>query len=90
MMKWALLWVLALSLADFALMGVDKRRAKRGVWRVKERTFFLLALLGGSPGALLGMWTFRHKTRHWYFKFGLPAILSAQITLGLWLAWRLT
>lgn len=90
MMKWALLWVLALSLADFALMGVDKRRAKRGAWRVKERTFFLLALLGGSPGALLGMWTFRHKTRHWYFKFGLPAILSAQIALGLWLAWRLT
>ena len=89
MMKWALLWVLALSLADFVLMGVDKRRAKRGAWRVKERTFFLLALLGGSPGALLGMWTFRHKTRHWYFKFGLPAILSAQIALGLWLAWRL-
>ena len=90
MMKWALLWVLALSLADFALMGVDKRRAKRGAWRVKERTFFLLALLGGSPGALLGMWAFRHKTRHWYFKFGLPAILLAQIALGLWLAWRLT
>ena len=90
MMKWALLWVLALSLADFALMGVDKRRAKRGAWRVKERTFFLLALLGGSPGALLGMWTFRHKTRHWYFKFGLPALLLAQIALGLWLAWRLT
>lgn len=90
MMKWALLWVLALSLADFVLMGVDKRRAKRGAWRVKERTFFLLALLGGSPGALLGMWTFRHKTRHWYFKFGLPAILLAQIALGLWLAWRLT
>lgn len=90
MMKWALLWVLALSLADFVLMGVDKRRAKRGAWRVKERTFFLLALLGGSPGALLAMWAFRHKTRHWYFKFGLPAILLAQIALGLWLAWRLT
>ena len=90
MMKWALLWVMALSLADFVLMGVDKRQAKRGAWRVKERTFFLLALLGGSPVALLGMWTFRHKTRHWYFKFGLPAILLAQIALGLWLAWRLT
>ena len=90
MMKWALLWVLALSLADFVLMGVDKRRAKRGAWRVKERTFFLLALLGGSPGALLGMWAFRHKTRHWYFKFGLPALLLAQVALGLWLAWRLT
>ena len=89
MMKWALLWVLALSLADFALMGVDKRRAKRGAWRVKERTFFLLALLGGSPGALLGMWTFRHKTRHWYFKFGLPAILIVQIVLVIWLALKL-
>ena len=89
-MKWALVWVAALSLADFVLMGVDKWKAKRGAWRVRERTFFLLALLGGSPGALLGMWAFRHKTRHWYFKFGLPAILLAQIALGLWLAWRLT
>ena len=50
----------------------------------------LLALLGGSPGALLGMWTFRHKTRHWYFKFGLPAILLAQITLGPRFARRVT
>ena len=85
MIKWVLLWVAALSLADFALMGVDKWKAKRGAWRVKERTFFLLAALGGSPGAILGMWAFRHKTRHWYFKFGLPAIFAAQLALALWL-----
>ena len=84
-MKWALVWVAALSLAGFVLMGMDKWKAKRGAWRVRERTFFLLAALGGAPGAILGMWAFRHKTRHWYFKFGLPAIFAAQLALALWL-----
>ena len=88
-MRWLFLWVLAASILDFVLMAVDKRRAKRGAWRVKERTFFLVALAGGSPGAILGMWTFRHKTRHWYFKYGLPAILFAQLALILWMTWRL-
>lgn len=88
-MRWLFLWVLAASILDFVLMAVDKRRAKRGAWRVKERTFFLVALAGGSPGAILGMWTFRHKTRHWYFKYGLPAILFAQLALILWITWRL-
>ena len=87
-MKWVLVWAAALSLADFVLMGVDKWKAKRGAWRVKESTFFLLAVLGGAPGAILGMWAFRHKTRHWYFKFGLPALLLGQLALALWLAGR--
>lgn len=77
-MKYVLLWCLTLSLADFALMGADKRRAKRSAWRVPEKWFFVLAILGGAPGAILGMWTFRHKTRHWYFKYGLPGILILQ------------
>lgn len=85
MMRWIGLWVLALSLVDFILMGVDKRKARRGAWRVPEKTFFLVAVLGGSPGAILGMWTFRHKTRHWYFKWGLPAILIVQLVLAIWL-----
>ena len=87
MSKWVLAWVLVLSLADFLLMGVDKRRARRGAWRVPEKTFFLVAVLGGSPGAILGMRLFHHKTRHWYFKGGLPAILIAQLALGIWLFW---
>lgn len=74
-----LLWVVGLSLAAFCLMGLDKHRAKTGGWRVRERTFFLLALLGGSPGAVLGMQAFRHKTKHWYFKYGLPVLLLLQI-----------
>ena len=86
MIKWLLGWVALASLADFILMGLDKRRARRGAWRVRERTFFLLALLGGSPGAILGMRLFHHKTRHWYFKYGLPAILILQLALGIWLA----
>lgn len=84
--KWFLYWCLAVSLADFCLMGMDKYKAKRDLRRVPEKRFFLLALLGGAPGAILGMWTFRHKTRHWYFKWGLPAILLLQ--LAVWFAWE--
>lgn len=72
-------WLGFLNLAAFAAMGVDKRRAKRGAWRIRERTLFLLALFGGGIGAIAGMWLFRHKTRHWYFVVGMPAILILQI-----------
>nr|WP_209346487.1 DUF1294 domain-containing protein [Flavonifractor sp. AGMB03687] len=87
-MKWLALWVLFWSILDYILMGVDKWKAKRDRWRVPEKTFFLVAVLGGSLGAILGMYAFHHKTRHWYFKWGLPAILIAQIALGGWLYWH--
>lgn len=84
-----LLYLVAINVVGFAAMGSDKRRAERGKWRIRERTLFLIALLGGSAGVLLGMYTFRHKTRHWYFVYGTPLILVAQIALGvalcLWL-----
>ena len=85
-MGWLLLWLLAVSVVDFILMGADKHRARCGAWRIPEKAFFLIALLGGTPGAILGMWIFHHKTRHWYFKFGLPAILVGQLALAGWLA----
>ena len=85
MSKWVLAWVLVLSLADFLLMGVDKRRARRGAWRVPEKTFFLVAVLGGSPGAILGMRLFHHKTRHWYFRYGFPLLAALDAALLLWL-----
>lgn len=81
---WAAGYVLLMSALAFALMGVDKRRARRKGRRIPERTLFLTALLGGSPGAVLGMWTFRHKTRHWYFKYGLPVLLLAQAAAVWW------
>lgn len=88
MLKWLALWVLFWSILDYVLMGIDKWKARRERWRVPEKTFFLVALLGGSLGAILGMYAFHHKTRHWYFKWGLPAILIAQIALGGWLYWH--
>ncbi len=80
-------WLAAVNLAAFAAMGLDKRRARNGAWRVRERTLFLLALAGGSVGAIAGMWLFRHKTRHWYFVLGLPAILALQLAAA-WLIAR--
>lgn len=71
------------NLWAFGLMWFDKRRARRGGRRIRERTLFLSALLGGSLGALLGMWVFRHKTRHWYFVWGIPLILLAQLAAAL-------
>lgn len=84
-----LVWLGLVNALDFALMGIDKRRAKRGAYRVAEKTFFLVALLGGTPGAILGMHLFHHKTRHWYFRFGLPALLAVQVLLPLGLWWYL-
>ena len=81
-----LLWYLAaVNVVTFTVYGIDKRKARRGTWRVPEKTLFLLPLLGGSVGALLGMKVFRHKTKHWYFVWGIPAILLAQRALTVWL-----
>ena len=67
------------------MYGIDKSKARRGAWRIPEKTLFLLPLLGGSVGALLGMKVFRHKTKHWYFVWGIPIILLAQTALAAWL-----
>ena len=72
---------------DFFLFGVDKRRARQNRWRIPEKTLFVLAALGGSVGAIAGMWVYHHKTRHWYFKYGMPAILLAQLVI-VWVAVR--
>ena len=83
---WALLGYLAsVNLLAFTVYGADKRRAKKDKRRVPEKTLFLLAIIGGSVGAWAGMYTFRHKTRHWYFVWGIPAILVIQIALAVWL-----
>ena len=79
----------AVNLAAFALMGLDKRRARRGDWRISEKALFLPAVLGGALGGLLGMRVFHHKTKHWYFRFGMPALLIVQIILAGWLAARI-
>ena len=80
-----LVWLAVINLLTFIVYGADKRRARKGKWRVPEKMLFLLPLLGGSIGALLGMRVFHHKTKHWYFVWGIPAILLAQIALAVWI-----
>jgi uncharacterized membrane protein YsdA (DUF1294 family) len=87
MTTYILLWVLVWSILAFALMGIDKWRAASHGWRIPEKTLFLTAALGGSLGAILGMQLFRHKTMHWSFKLGMPAILVVQVVLALGLSW---
>lgn len=78
-------YLILMNLIAFALYGIDKHRAKQGAWRISEYTLLLVALLGGSLGALLGMRYFRHKTRHRKFRYGIPLILLLQLGLGLYL-----
>lgn len=81
----ALAYLLVINLTAFFLMLSDKQRAKKaGARRISEKTLFLSALLGGSIGAIAGMRLFRHKTKHWYFVIGMPAILLTQIALAVW------
>ena len=72
-------YVIIINLIGFFLMGIDKRKAIKRAFRIPEATLFLIAILGGSIGSILGMYTFRHKTRHWYFVYGMPFILILQI-----------
>ena len=74
-------YILVINFIAFLLMGIDKRSAIKHAFRIPEATLFLFAILGGSIGSILGMYTFRHKTRHWYFVYGMPTILILQIAL---------
>ena len=73
------LYLITINAAGFLLMLVDKLKAKRGAWRIPEATLLKSALLGGSIGAIAGMYLFRHKTRHIKFTLGIPLILAIQI-----------
>lgn len=81
-------YLILVNTAAFVLMGMDKRRARKGTWRVSEKALFLPAVLGGALGGVLGMRRFHHKTRHWYFRFGLPLLLILQIAGLCWLILR--
>ncbi|ADL34550.1 hypothetical protein bpr_I1815 [Butyrivibrio proteoclasticus B316] len=80
-------YLILTNIIGFALMGIDKRRARKNAFRIPEATLFSIAIIGGSLGSILGMLIFRHKTRHWYFMLGLPLILLIQILLVAVLFW---
>ena len=82
-MKYFIIYLIIINLLAFLAMFIDKRKAKYGKWRIKEHTLFVLALLGGSIGAIAGIYTFRHKTKKARFFIGFPAILILEILLGI-------
>ncbi len=74
-------YLVIINIIGFLSMYIDKKKAIKNRYRIKENTLFLFAILGGSIGSILGMQRFRHKTKHWYFVFGMPLILIIQIAL---------
>lgn len=77
------IYVCVINLVAFCVYGKDKKRARRSEWRTPESTLFILAIAGGSIGALLAMYIFHHKTRKKAFKIGIPLILLVQLLLVL-------
>jgi len=89
-MEWIALYLLLINVFAYAQMGWDKHLSKcPGARRIPEKRLFLAALLGGSLGAAAGMYGFRHKTRHWYFRLGLPLILAVQVIAAVLVRYKL-
>ncbi len=83
-----LVYLILINAAGFLLMFVDKQKARKGRWRIPERTLLWVAALGGSLGSLCGMYAFRHKTRHRAFFLGIPLLLLLHLGLALFLLYR--
>lgn len=77
-----IVWLVAINVVAFVVYGVDKWKSKRSRWRIPEATLLLLAAIGGSVGAWLGMRVWHHKTQHNKFRYGIPVILAAQIAIA--------
>ena len=75
------LYLVVINIAAFAMMGIDKKRAKKHKWRIPETRLFASALMGGGLGALTGMYFFRHKTKHWYFVVVMPLIMMLNFVI---------
>ena len=87
-LKYILAYLLIVNAVAFLLMLIDKIKAKKNRWRIKESTLMLWAAIGGSIGALAGMYTFRHKTLHRKFTIGIPAILILQIAAVVYILYK--
>lgn len=80
-----LYYLIGINIVAFMVYGIDKVKARKSKWRISEATLLMLAIVGGSIGAWLGMKVWHHKTLHKKFKYGLPLILMAQIALFIWI-----
>lgn len=75
------IYFISMNILGLMVMGIDKYKAKKKTFRIPEATLFTIAVFGGSLGTTLGMFLFRHKTRHWYFLYGMPLILLVQAAI---------
>ena len=87
MLKYVIMYLIAINLITFFAMYLDKRKAKYGKWRISEQTLLILAIIGGSIGGIIGMYMFRHKTKKLRFTVGFPLVLILQIIL-IFLIWN--
>lgn len=78
-------YLLFINILGYLSMGSDKKKAREGKYRISEKALFTIAILGGSIGSIIGMRKFRHKTKHWYFKYGMPGIFILQIIVAFYL-----
>ena len=76
-----LIYLVSINVVTFFMYGIDKWKAKKSRWRIREAALLGLAVLGGSIGAWLGMKVWHHKTQHKKFKYGVPAIITVQLAL---------
>ena len=76
---YAIIYLIVINVIGFLIMLIDKKKAENNSWRIKEKTIFIVTLLGGGIGTISGMYTFRHKTRKMYFVIGLPLIVIVEI-----------
>lgn len=81
LLRYFFIYLVVINIIAFFTMYIDKRKARYGKWRIPEQTLLILAIIGGSIGAIVGMYTFRHKTKKLRFSIGFPLILILQIIL---------
>lgn len=85
-----LLYLSGANIIAFVIMGIDKQKARKRQWRIPERTFWSLAIIGGALGVLIGMKSFRHKTKHRSFVIGMPILFVIHIVILLYLYFSLS
>lgn len=83
-----LIYLAATNVVTFLIYGIDKYKARKKKWRITETALLLLAVIGGSIGAWLGMKVWHHKTKHKKFKYGIPAIIILQVIIAAWVLFK--
>ena len=85
MHQYSMYYLLAINIVSFFLYGIDKYKAKKNKWRISEATLLMIAVIGGSIGAWVGMLIWHHKTMHKKFKYGIPVLIIFQVALAVYL-----